>query len=168
MHPAISVIFFTVLSGAGFGMLAMIGFDYHLGFSLSDNPVSVFVLSAMAVGLAVVGLISSTFHLGRPKKAWRAFSQWRSSWLSREAIASVASLCLYGFYALYWMISGERLVWLGVLVSLGSIFTVITTSMIYAQMKTVPHWHTMLTPLVYLLFSLCTGFLLVAGFALMG
>ena len=164
MHPAISVIFFTVLSGAGFGMIATIGLDYHVGFILPDEPLSVFILSAVGVGLAVAGLISSTFHLGRPQKVWRAFSQWRSSWLSREGIAAVLTLCLYGIYALNWMFTGERIIWLGVAVSIGAIFTVFTTSMIYAQMKTVPHWHTRLTPAVYLAFSLTTGLLLSAGF----
>ncbi|PKL29993.1 MAG: hypothetical protein CVV45_19805 [Spirochaetae bacterium HGW-Spirochaetae-10] len=38
------------------------------------------------------GLIASGFHLGRPERALRAFSQWRSSWLSREAWATVAAL----------------------------------------------------------------------------
>ncbi len=161
MHPAISVIFFTVLSGAGFGMLAMIGLD----FPMSDNWVHVFVISAVGVGLAVAGLISSTFHLGRPERAWRAFSQWRSSWLSREGIAAVATLCLFGVYSLWWMIEGERILWLGYLVTIGAVVTVFTTSMIYAQMKTVPHWNTILTPLVYLAFSLATGFLLAAGLA---
>lgn len=162
MHPAISVIFFTVLSGAGFGMLAMIGLD----FPMANNPVNVFIISAVGVGLAAVGLVSSTFHLGRPERAWRAFSQWRSSWLSREGVAAVLTLCLYGIYALWWMIEGERIVWLGTLVSLGSMITVFTTSMIYAQMKTVPHWNTILTPFMYLAFSICTGFLLTAGLAI--
>lgn len=161
MHPAISVIFFTVLSGAGFGMLAMIGID----FPMSNNPVNVFVISFIGAGLAVAGLVASTFHLGRPARAWRAFSQWRSSWLSREGIAAVVTLVLYGIYALWWMIEGERLVWLGAIIAIGAIFTVFTTSMIYAQMKTVPHWNTALTPVVYLAFSLCTGFLLTAGMA---
>ncbi|MCF6320412.1 MAG: dimethyl sulfoxide reductase anchor subunit [Rhizobiaceae bacterium] len=162
MHPAISVILFSVLSGAGFGMLAIIGLD----FPFRDNPANVFVISFVGVGLAVAGLVSSTFHLGRPAKAWRAFSQWRSSWLSREGIAAVATLLLYGIYALWWMIEGERLAWLGALVTIGSVLTVFTTSMIYAQMKTVPHWNTKFTPVVYLAFSLCTGFLLAAGFGI--
>ena len=159
MHPAISVIFFTVLSGAGFGMLAMIG----LNFPFANNPLWVFTISAVGVGLAVVGLVASTFHLGRPERAWRAFSQWRSSWLSREGFAAVLTLVLYGIYALYWMIYGERIEWLGLLVTVGSVVTVFTTSMIYAQMKTVPHWNTKMTPVVYLLFAGCTGFLLAAG-----
>src|SRR6185437_11174293 len=32
-----------------------------------------------------------TSHLGRPERAWRALSQWRSSWLSREGIASLVT-----------------------------------------------------------------------------
>jgi len=165
MHPAVSVIFFTVVSGAGFGMLAIIGFSQPLGIALSDDSVFVFFLSALATGLSVAGLISSTFHLGRPQKAWRAFSQWRSSWLSREGIASVVTLCLFGIYSLIWMIAGERIMWLGTIVAAGAIFTVFTTAMIYTQMKTVPHWHTPLTPVVYLAFSVCLGLLLTAGLA---
>ena len=163
MHPAVSVIFFTVISGAGFGMLAIIGFSQPIGISLSNDSLFVFFLSALGIGLAVAGLISSTFHLGRPQKAWRAFSQWRSSWLSREGIAAIVTLCLFGIYALIWMIEGERIIWLGMIVAFGALVTVFTTAMIYTQMKTVPHWNTPLTPVVYLSFSLCLGFLLTAG-----
>ena len=33
------------------------------------------------------GLAASVFHLGRPQYAWKAFLNWRKSWLSREVIA---------------------------------------------------------------------------------
>ena len=160
MHPAISVIFFTVTSGAGFGFLALIG----LGFPLPESGLGAFVTAAIAGGLAVAGLLSSTFHLGHPERAWRAFSQWRSSWLSREGVAAVFTLLLFGVYTLYWMISGERVTWLGWLISVGSIATVYTTSMIYAQLKTVPAWNTNLTPLCYLLFAAACGLLLATSF----
>ena len=39
----------------------------------------------IAYALASGGLIASTFHLGHPERAIKAFTQWRSSWLSREA-----------------------------------------------------------------------------------
>lgn len=159
MHPAVSVIFFTVTSGAGFGLLAMIG----LGMDVGSDFVSIFIASAIGVGLSVAGLLSSTFHLGHPERAWRAFSQWRSSWLSREGVCAVIGLTLYGIYALWWMYSGERLVWLGVIVAIMSILTVFTTSMIYAQLKTVPMWNTALTPLAYLGFAAACGFLLAMG-----
>ncbi|MCP4316084.1 MAG: dimethyl sulfoxide reductase anchor subunit [Hyphomicrobiales bacterium] len=159
MHPAISVIFFTVTSGAGFGLIAMIG----AGMPLPNGLAAAFFIPALAGLLAVAGLISSTFHLGHPERAWRAFSQWRSSWLSREGVLSVITLILFGLYTLAWMISGERILWLGLLIAIGSALTVYMTAMIYAQMKTVPHWHTGLTPLCYLLFSLTCGYLLAAG-----
>lgn len=156
MHPAISVIIFTVTSGAGFGFMAMIG----AGAPLPQGLAAAFFIPLLAGGLAVAGLLASTFHLGRPERAWRAFSQWRSSWLSREGVMAVLTLCLFGLYTLIWMITGDRLLWLGLIIALGALLTVYTTAMIYAQLKTVPHWHTVLTPLCYLGFSLACGHLL--------
>jgi formate dehydrogenase iron-sulfur subunit len=47
--------------------------------------VSVPVLLA-SLALVVVGLGASTFHLGRPFGAWRAFLNLRRSWMSREIV----------------------------------------------------------------------------------
>jgi DMSO reductase anchor subunit len=41
---------------------------------------------AAALLATTVGLLSATAHLGRPRKAWRAFLGWRRSWLSREIL----------------------------------------------------------------------------------
>lgn len=158
MHPATSVIFFTVMSGAGFGLITMLG----LGYPMGDGPLAVFLVSLLGAGLAVAGLLSSTFHLGHPQRAMKAFSQWRSSWLSREGVAAVATLLLFGPYALIWMATGTRIPLLGFLVSLLAIVTVFTTAMIYTQLKTVPSWHSPLTPVCYLAFSAATGLLLAA------
>ena len=160
MHPAISVIFFTVTSGAGFGLIALTG----LGFPFNGGPLGIFLFCLLGGGLAVAGLIASTFHLGHPERAWRAFSQWRSSWLSREGVAAVLTLTLFGVYALVWMITGDRLLWLGLLAALGAAFTVFATSMIYAQLKTVPQWNSRWTPVVYLGFALASGWLLAGCF----
>jgi sulfite dehydrogenase (quinone) subunit SoeC len=153
MHPAVSVIFFTVTSGAGFGLMALIG----LGLPMHEGALAAFLSSALAGGLAVAGLVSSTFHLGHPERAWRAFSQWRSSWLSREGVLAVATLVLFGIYALVWMVTGVRLLPLGIAVALLSLATVIATGMIYASLKTVPQWHSLLTPLSYAAFSLASA-----------
>ncbi len=160
MHPAISVIFFTVMSGAGFGLISMIG----IGVPLPDGLAAAFFIPLLAGGLAVAGLVSSTFHLGRPERALRAFSQWRSSWLSREGVLAVVTLVLFGVYTLIWMIAGHRPLWLGLPVALLSLLTVYATAMIYTQLRTVPHWHTALTPLSYLGFSLASGYLLSTAF----
>ena len=145
MHPALSVILFSTLSGLGFGTFIWAGAG-----RVPDVVLVPLVLVAFA--LSVAGLMASTFHLGHPERAWRALSQWRSSWLSREGIAAILTL---GLAALWWL-SGFPLV-TGMLVSGGALFTVFTTSMIYAQMRSVQTWHTPLTPLAYLLFSLAGG-----------
>jgi Fe-S-cluster-containing dehydrogenase component/DMSO reductase anchor subunit len=49
--------------------------------------------------LFLTGMAASVFHLGQPAKAWRIWLGWRTSWLSREAIAlaafgGIASLAL--------------------------------------------------------------------------
>ena len=85
MHPALSVIFFTAASGAGYGLLA-----WAAAAALTGAMPARVLLVAVVVGLVLVtaGLASSFLHLGKPMRAWRAFSQWRTSWLSREGVAS--------------------------------------------------------------------------------
>ena len=94
MHPAPSVIIFTVLTGLGFGYIAW------LGFGLPEVIASkAFFTYLIAFALSVGGLISSTFHLGNPKNAYKSFSQWRTSWLSREGWLAVITLMITGLFA---------------------------------------------------------------------
>lgn len=155
MHPARSVIAFTTLSGLGFGLLFWLGLGKP-----GVTGVSAFAFFAIAYLLAVGGLIASTFHLGHPERAWRAFSQWRSSWLSREAWASVAALVVMGVYGAGLVFFGTRWTGLGLLGAGLSLGTVFTTSMIYTQLKTVPRWHSAWTPLLFLSFAIAGGALL--------
>ncbi len=157
MHPAPSVIIFTSLSGLGFGLLAWLG----LGFPDVTGWVAFFFF-LIAFGLACGGLLASSFHLGRPERALKAFTQWRSSWLSREAWAAVAALIVMGIYAIGLVFLGTRWSGLGVLGAVLSVLTVFTTSMIYTQLKSVPRWHSPLTPLLFLSFSIAGGALLAA------
>ena len=155
MHPAPSIIFFTVFSGLGFGMLAF------LGLGKPDvSGFTAFVFFAIAYILAVGGLISSTFHLGNPQRALKAFSQWRTSWLSREGCLAVATLiimAIYGAALVFWNI---RIGLLGLLGAVLSLLTIIGTSMIYTQIKTVPRWHHWTTPPLFLGFALTGGSIL--------
>jgi DMSO reductase anchor subunit/ferredoxin len=47
------------------------------------DPIGRFPLLVLGVLAAALSLL----HLGRPGRAWRALSNWRSSWLSREILA---------------------------------------------------------------------------------
>lgn len=155
MHPAPSVILFTTFSGLGFGLLFFLG----LGFPDVTGWVA-FVFFLIAYVFAVGGLAASTFHLGNPQRALKAFSQWRSSWLSREGICAVAALVFMGLYG-FGLVFLKTPIWpLGLLGSLLSLATVYTTSMIYTQLKTVPRWNQRGTPLLFLVMSLGGGALL--------
>lgn len=155
MHPAPSVIVFTTFSGLGFGLLVF------LGLGLPDvSGWTAFALFSLAYLCAVGGLLASTFHLGRPERALKAFSQWRTSWLSREAWAAVAGLTVMGLYGAGVVLGGLRILPLGWLGALLCLTTILATSMIYAQLKSVPRWNTPLTPAQYLGISLAGGALL--------
>lgn len=155
MHPAPSVILFTTLSGLGFGLL------FWLGIGLpSPSGWVAFVFFSIAYLLAVGGLLASTFHLGHPERALKAFSQWRSSWLSREGVASVAALIIMAIYGAGAVFPGAHWWPLGVIGAVLSLVTVFTTSMIYTQLKTVPRWNNLTTPAMFLTISLGGGALL--------
>ncbi|WP_170525767.1 dimethyl sulfoxide reductase anchor subunit family protein [Ruegeria arenilitoris] len=155
MHPAPSVILFTTLSGLGFGLLFFLG----LGFPNVSGWVA-FVFFAIAYALSVGGLMASTFHLGHPERALKAFTQWKTSWLSREGWCAVLALLVMGLYAIGVIFLDQRWSGLGLIGSLLSLATVFTTSMIYTQLKTIPRWNLTLTPVMFLSFSVAGGALL--------
>lgn len=155
MHPAPSVIIFTVLSGLGFGMLAFLGIGV-----LDVQGVAAFMPFAIAFTFAVSGLIASTFHLGNPQRALRAFSQWKTSWLSREAWLSAATLAVMGLYTINVIFRESTIAPLGWLGAVLAVATVFSTAMIYAQLKTVPRWNHWLTPVYMLTLSLAGGAIL--------
>ena len=165
MHPAYSVILFTTASGAGYGLLALLGL---VGVNHGQASSLAFGLTCMviALGLVTIGLLSSTLHLGHPERAWRALSQWRSSWLSREGVAAVVTYvpaCLFG---LVWPGLVEAPQWiapLGIVMAVMAMVTVFTTGKIYASLKTIRAWNTHLTVPVYMAFALATGSAVLGG-----
>lgn len=155
MHPAASVIIFNTFSGLGFGLLFWLGMGV-----IVPTGMGAFIWFTIAYLLAVGGLIASTFHLGHPERAIKAFSQWKTSWLSREGICAVFALIVMAVYGAGLVFAETRLALIGVIGGLASLGVVFTTSMIYAQMKTVPRWRHWTTPAMYLLLSVGGGALL--------
>ena len=163
MHPALSIIVFTTLSGLGYGLAAVLGIGL-----LDPAAIATKIAHLLALTLISVGLLSSTLHLRNPQRAWRALSQWRSSWLSREGLLAVLSFIpLMGGAAasIFW---GRYLPLLGIAGALLSLGTVYCTAMLYASLKSVESWHTPLTPVCYILFALAGGFSLATVFAAAG
>ncbi|EKE43969.1 dimethyl sulfoxide reductase, C subunit, putative [Oceaniovalibus guishaninsula JLT2003] len=155
MHPAPSLIAFSTLSGLGLGLLAMLGLGLAPVAGLTG-----LVFFALAFALAGGGLLSSALHLGHPERALKAFTQWRSSWLSREAWLAVTALAVMATYAALAILAGIVVPPLGGLGAALSLGTVFATAMIYAQLRTVPRWHHWSTPALFLGYAIAGGTLL--------
>ena len=164
MHPAPSIIFFTVLSGTGYGLLFLLGLFAALGL-LPGNAWYGGSGLLLALLLATGGLISSTLHLGHPERAWRALSQWRSSWLSREGVAAAFTYLPALALGASWLGEGQPSQLLGLMTALSAAATVACTAMIYASLKPVARWHNGFTLPLYLLHALGGGGLAFAWLA---
>ena len=160
MHPAYSIIFFTVASGAGYGLMFLLGLGVATGTPFAEGGGLGFpVALVFALFLVSAGLVSSAFHLGRPERALRAFTQWRTSWLSREAcLAAATYVPAVPVGAGRWVGepgAGWRL--LGLLLAVFAAATAYSTAMIYRSLAAVPHWSTGWVPTGYLALGAASG-----------
>jgi sulfite dehydrogenase (quinone) subunit SoeC len=149
LKPAFSIVVFTVLSGAGLGMLAVLAIRFG-----ADAP-----RTAILAGIALVtfGLLSSVLHLANPRNAWRSFVRFRTSWLSREAVFAVL---LYPA-VLAWLLSVPGAPYAVLVLSWVVLFC---TAMIYASLKPIREWRSPLVPLSFFLLGHFSGCLFALAF----
>src|SRR5450432_2693132 len=166
MKPTFSIVFFTVISGAGLGLLSLL--------ALADVcPVDTLPKRAYTTGIAlslaliVIGLAATVLHLAKPSNAWRAFSRFRTSWLSREAVfAACLAAAAFGYGLLVWTDEDGALRALAALiVTLLSWAVLVSTAMIYASLKPIRQWYSAWTPVNYLLLGHWSGAVLLLGLA---
>jgi DMSO reductase anchor subunit len=120
----------------------------------------------VGLGFANAGLTASMLHLGHPERAWRAFSQWRSSWLAREGVAALSTFPpAIAFATLWWVLGPDAPATrtLGVVTAVLSLVTVGCTAMIYASLKPIRQWHNPHTAPDYLIFAVFSGAVLLAA-----
>jgi DMSO reductase anchor subunit len=164
VHPAYSVIFFTVSSGLGFGMVMILGALAVLGRLPGDGFFAVGVMAG-ALAAAAAGLVASSLHLGHPERAWRAFSQWRTSWLSREGVAAVLTFPPALVFAFGWAIQAGNtapVAWAGAIAALLAFATVLCTGMIYQSLRTIRAWHDPIVTPIYIVLAIASGSLWLA------
>lgn len=162
MHPALSVIFFTVTAGAGYGLLFWLAFARIATLAPNINPDQIVAMGFVGLVLVTAGLVSSTFHLANPKNAWRSFTRFRTSWLSREAVFAVLfyPLCLLWLIVEWFTGNTHVTAMLAMLTAALALVVLICTGMIYASLKTIRQWNTALTPINFVLLSWLVGALL--------
>jgi DMSO reductase anchor subunit len=179
MHPAFSVIFLTTLIGAGQGLFLALytGQLYSLANLLPAQSEHFYAIGSLtSLALLVGGLVASVFHLGRPERAWRAATQWRTSWLSREVIALPAAMALTFLYGLVHYLGWTQPLFvvsetlpvditliIGALGTLVSFLLFLCTAMIYASLRFIKAWYTPLTVANFLFLGIASGFMLAAG-----
>ena len=161
MKPDSAVIYFTVSSGTGYGMIISLlcifsNIEINIGITVK------FIVAFISLFLIISGLFASLVHLGHPERAWRALSQWKSSWLSREGVAAITTFLPVNIFYILWIFTDE--IWLSMIALLiASIFcltTIFCTAKIYSSLKAIPAWHNPLVPIIYILNALVLGSLL--------
>ena len=183
MNPAFSVIFLTTLIGVGQGLfLALFTQQSYALFDLLPPQDARFYGwgSLIALLFTLAGLVASFFHLGRPERAWRSATQWRTSWLSREVIvlpAFMGMLFLYGVAhvggfdpVLLTLPSGLNVtttVFLGAVATILAFALYVCTGMIYACLRFLQEWHSPLTVINFILLGSASGFTLATLYAAM-
>lgn len=182
MHPAFSVIFLTTLIGVGQGLfLALFTAQSYALFDLlpqQDSHAFYAHGSLIALLFLIGGLIASFFHLGRPERAWRSATQWRTSWLSREVIVLPAFMGMVFLYGLAHFFDCKpvlatlpRGIAIDLTVVIGTIAWLLAfalygcTAMIYACLRFLREWYSSLTVINYILLGGASGFTLATFFA---
>lgn len=166
MNPAFSVIFLTTLIGAAQGLFVALAAVEQAGLASRG-----FLAwgGALSVGLAVLGLLASFFHLGRPERAWRAAAMWRTSWLSREVIALPAFMGCAALWTLaQWLevpLARQATSWLGGAGVLLALVLFVCTAMIYASLRFLQEWASAYTLINYTVLGLASGTTLAAALA---
>ena len=160
MHPSKSIIFFTVISGTGYGIFIGLLFNIlfmEISYSLNYK----LFISLVSFLMIVLGLLSSTLHLGHPERAWRAFSQWKSSWLSREGLVSVITFFPMVLFYFFWINNINGYVFLLIILCIFSLLTIFCTGQMYATLKTIPSWNNSLVTPIYIFNGITVGSLFV-------
>jgi DMSO reductase iron-sulfur subunit len=141
-HAELPLVFMTVLTQVSLGAFFAL-FLGQLLFSFGFNlPEPTLAMAIVAFIPSAIGLPLSALHLGRPILAMTAMKNWRTSWLSREAIALGAYTGLASVVAgMYFLeIKGFLLLFVMAITLAMGIFGIYAQSMIY-RVRARPAWN---------------------------
>ena len=144
-----SLVAFTILSQMAIGAF------WLLSVLNGVNAVNLLFLTA----IMLVALAASFLHLGSPRRAWRAFGGWRSSWLSREVLCAALFTALLGGLTLAAWLPIDLAsagTWLAALCGLALL---ISMTQVY-RLRTTPAWNQWPTTASFFITTLLLGALL--------
>jgi anaerobic dimethyl sulfoxide reductase subunit C len=157
-----SLIAFTILSQLAAGLFWSLSLLYAWALSQAGPRAAheLFRLGLPAVVLlSGAGILAAFFHLGAPARAWRALSNLRRSWLSREILCAV----LFGVVCtllviMEWLNQADSAGWTMLLVSgwLASLGLIYAMASAY-RLRTVPAWNTWITPASFIATAMLLG-----------
>ena len=169
MNPAYSVVFLTTLIGAGQGLFLALCAAQLAGFGEGSAERGFLVVgAAVALLLTGLGLVASFFHLGRPERAWRTATMWRTSWLSREVIALPLFMAGVAAWALALLLESPVSIYLGPAAALACVGLFVCTAMVYASVRFLQEWASAYTLVNYTLLGLASGCTLATALAAWG
>jgi anaerobic dimethyl sulfoxide reductase subunit C (anchor subunit) len=161
------LVIFTILTQMAVGGFVIWGLaailiptpNPFIAASLYSSAVLVVIMSAL-----VLGTLVATLHLGRPLRAGFSITNFRSSWLSREALSgSCFGLLAFVLFVRRWLGRGFGsldvfLILLGIVSGLILVFSI---SRLY-MLRTVPAWNNWSTPAAFFTTCLLLGVVLTA------
>src|SRR5712671_4611478 len=133
MHPALSIVFFTTASGAGFALLFLLGLAAPLGL-LPQSGWFGFVALATAFILAAAGLVLS--------------------------VLTFVPAAIFGIGWVFFGETGGLIGLCGFVAAICAAVTIACTGMIYASLKPIHQWHNRWVVPNYFMLGLMAGFLL--------
>lgn len=170
-----ALIAFTILAQMSVGSFLVLGVVHFFaarkeGLEEADRMSDTALL---AIGpVIVLSMIVSLIHLGNPMNAYRAVTNFDSSWLSREILATVSFTIVGGVFALMqWRKIASPLIrniaaWIAAIIGVALVYSMSNVYMLSTQ----PAWDSYATPVAFfattlLLGVLATGTAFVANYA---
>lgn len=163
------MILFTVIAQMCVGMFIILGvIELWLSAKTDDKTSNRLVAPIVyAIGPAMVfGLIASMFHMNDITNTFNVIRNVGSSWLSREIVLGVGFAAFGFLYAIMqWFHVGSRMIRrvIAVVTALLGIGLVISMSMIYSSVVTIPAWNTWVVPFQFFATALMLGAAAVAA-----
>jgi len=145
-----SLVIFTILCQTAVGaFLTLVLLRMYLIAQFGREITEVLSKSILAgiVIILMIGLLTSLHHLGTPQKAWRALSNLRRSWLSREIFCAALFTLIVSVYTGLQCLSlappqvQDLFEWFALVWGIAFVYSM---SRVYS-LRTVPSWNSRLT-----------------------